>query len=228
MPIAMIYDAFRGFRSARSPARSLSVANVARSRAPPRPRRWSRSPASRASSTPPARSPSATGVPANSSICRSFRLSPIAMTSSRGSPRCSDHARSADLSNSPARDDVDEREVAVLVFRQRDRVLRLGGDLQRDRTARASRAAAGEHHLDRILGQAVLERSDLAQERTVRGEETLWRGCSQSIASKTTWPSRGRSKTTAALARCCGTPRGPPGDLARQQAAASASRRRAS
>ena len=39
----------------------------------------------------------------------------------------------------------------------------------------------------------------------LKAKKRPWSGCSQSIASKTTCPSRRRSKTTAAVSRCCGT-----------------------
>ena len=91
-------------------------------------------------------------------------------------------------------------------------------------------AAAGEHHLDRILGQRILERRDCSLRNGAVGrKERLVARVLPVDRFEDDLPSRGRSNTTAALSRCCGTRAE---DVARRlraaAAAASASRRRVS
>ena len=112
--------------------------------------------------------PITTGRPANSSISRSFRLSPIAMTAVRSSPRAFVQARSAAPFGPAAGDQVEQREVALRVLRQGDGYLRrlrqgthLGG--QRPHLIHA----AGERHLGRVLGERRLDRLDAGDERAV-------------------------------------------------------------
>ena len=127
------------------------------------------------------RVPHQTGVPANSSICRSLRLSPIAMTSS---PAIARGARPTRAAPSPSSSRRGRRRRA----RSRDagtRSARPRNPARPDRQPRcaavrtASRISAqppGEHHLDRVLGQRVLERLISARKRPVGVEEAAMPG----------------------------------------------------
>ncbi len=114
-----------------------------------------------------------TGVPANSSICRSFRLSPIAITSASREPAALRPGAKRRPFRTACRDDIDQREIAMLVFGQRDRkaAVRLRHAAGRSNSAPHLRASAREHHLDRILGQAFFQRRDFAQKGPVGGKE---------------------------------------------------------